>query len=179
MRRNITSYGVGLNVRTDLKWFDRIVACGLEGKGVTSMLELGSEKGLWKSWGTGSPEKNLRQAWTKWALGGKGEGDGFGPWKKGEMVVEPEIYKAADGRWTTGVKNDYQLRVRMKPSIIARTWVREFAKGLYGEGGEDKVVKFAVKDMVDVDDEVIGPLVRRETKGTIPREEEEALRSLS
>ncbi|KAF1833779.1 lipoyltransferase [Decorospora gaudefroyi] len=36
MRRNITSHGIGLNVHTDLWWFDRIVACGLEGKSTTS-----------------------------------------------------------------------------------------------------------------------------------------------
>ncbi|KAH8802910.1 hypothetical protein F5884DRAFT_803678 [Xylogone sp. PMI_703] len=39
LRRNVTSFGVGLNVDTDLRWFDRIVACGLEGKGVGSMAE--------------------------------------------------------------------------------------------------------------------------------------------
>jgi lipoyl(octanoyl) transferase 2 len=39
LRRNVTSHGVGLNVGTDLRWFGRIVACGLEGKGVTSMVE--------------------------------------------------------------------------------------------------------------------------------------------
>jgi lipoyl(octanoyl) transferase 2 len=39
LRRNVTGHGVGLNVRTDLRWFGRIVACGLEGKGVTSMWE--------------------------------------------------------------------------------------------------------------------------------------------
>ena len=37
LRRNITSCGVGLNIDTDLGWYDRIVACGLEGKGVTSI----------------------------------------------------------------------------------------------------------------------------------------------
>lgn len=36
LRRNITSHGVGLNVNTDLRWFGRIVACGLEGKRTTS-----------------------------------------------------------------------------------------------------------------------------------------------
>jgi lipoate-protein ligase B len=36
MRRNITSHGIGLNVSTDLWWFGRIVACGLEGKRTTS-----------------------------------------------------------------------------------------------------------------------------------------------
>lgn len=36
MRRNITSHGIALNINTDLKWFDRIVACGLEGKKTTS-----------------------------------------------------------------------------------------------------------------------------------------------
>ena len=36
MRRNITSHGIGLNVNTNLWWFNRIVACGLEGKKATS-----------------------------------------------------------------------------------------------------------------------------------------------
>jgi lipoate-protein ligase B len=37
LRRNITSFGVGLNICTDLRYFKRIVACGLEGKGTTSV----------------------------------------------------------------------------------------------------------------------------------------------
>ncbi|KAK5111920.1 hypothetical protein LTR62_004652 [Meristemomyces frigidus] len=37
LRRNITSHGIGLNVSTELKWFERIVACGLEGKSTTSL----------------------------------------------------------------------------------------------------------------------------------------------
>lgn len=37
LRRHITSHGIGLNVTTDLGWFDRIVACGLEGKRTTSL----------------------------------------------------------------------------------------------------------------------------------------------
>lgn len=41
MRRNITSHGVGLNINTDLWWFDRIVACGLEGKRTTSFTKQG------------------------------------------------------------------------------------------------------------------------------------------
>ncbi|KAF2856726.1 lipoate-protein ligase-like protein B [Plenodomus tracheiphilus IPT5] len=41
MRRNITSHGVGLNVDTDLWWFDRIVACGLEGKRTTNFTKQG------------------------------------------------------------------------------------------------------------------------------------------
>jgi len=41
LRRNVTSHGIGLNVNTDLKWFKRIVACGLEGKFATSMQEQG------------------------------------------------------------------------------------------------------------------------------------------
>lgn len=36
MRRNITSHGIALNVNTDLWWFNRIIACGLEGKHATS-----------------------------------------------------------------------------------------------------------------------------------------------
>ena len=38
LRRNVTSHGIGLNVRMEpLEWFDRIMACGLEGKGATSL----------------------------------------------------------------------------------------------------------------------------------------------
>ncbi|KAG9187668.1 lipoyl(octanoyl) transferase [Alternaria panax] len=43
MRRNVTSHGVGLNINTDLWWFDRIVACGLEGKKTTSFAKEGIE----------------------------------------------------------------------------------------------------------------------------------------
>lgn len=39
LRRNVTSHGIGLNVSTELAWFRRIVACGLEGKGTTSLRE--------------------------------------------------------------------------------------------------------------------------------------------
>ena len=41
LRRNVTSHGIGLNVCTELGWFDRIVACGLEGKGTTSLKQVG------------------------------------------------------------------------------------------------------------------------------------------
>lgn len=37
MRRNVTSHGIALNVNTDLSFFDRIVACGLEDKRATSL----------------------------------------------------------------------------------------------------------------------------------------------
>ncbi|MCJ1245636.1 hypothetical protein MMC30_002840 [Trapelia coarctata] len=37
MRRGVSSHGVGLNVSTELGWFDRIVACGLVGKRATSL----------------------------------------------------------------------------------------------------------------------------------------------
>eukprot|EP00040_Diaphanoeca_grandis_P041177 m.262597 g.262597 ORF g.262597 m.262597 type:complete len:258 (-) comp46267_c0_seq1:164-937(-) len=33
----ITSHGIALNCNTDLSWFDHIVPCGIEGKGVTSV----------------------------------------------------------------------------------------------------------------------------------------------
>ena len=35
--RNITMHGLAFNVDTDLTYFDKIVPCGLEGKGVTSL----------------------------------------------------------------------------------------------------------------------------------------------
>jgi lipoate-protein ligase B len=43
MRRNVTSHGIGLNVNTELGWFDRILACGLEGKRTTSFEREGVE----------------------------------------------------------------------------------------------------------------------------------------
>ncbi|KAF2709654.1 lipoate-protein ligase-like protein B [Pleomassaria siparia CBS 279.74] len=43
MRRNTTSHGIGLNVNTDLWWFDRVVACGLEGKRTTNFEKMGVE----------------------------------------------------------------------------------------------------------------------------------------
>lgn len=43
LRRNVSSHGIGLNVSTELGWFGRIVACGLEGKGTTSLLDQGVE----------------------------------------------------------------------------------------------------------------------------------------
>jgi len=36
LRRGITSHGVGVNVSTDLGWFRRIKACGMDGKVMTS-----------------------------------------------------------------------------------------------------------------------------------------------
>ena len=38
LRRNVSSFGVGLNGFTDLGWFDRIVACGLPGRKATSVI---------------------------------------------------------------------------------------------------------------------------------------------
>ncbi|CAD6498935.1 BgTH12-04591 [Blumeria graminis f. sp. triticale] len=40
LRRNISSYGVACNLSTDLRFYDRIVACGLKGKGTTSVNEV-------------------------------------------------------------------------------------------------------------------------------------------
>ncbi|XP_078481375.1 octanoyl-[acyl-carrier-protein]:protein N-octanoyltransferase LIPT2, mitochondrial [Ciona intestinalis] len=36
-RRGVTSHGLALNCNTDLEWFNRIVPCGIHGKGVTSL----------------------------------------------------------------------------------------------------------------------------------------------
>uniref|UniRef100_A0A1I7YXT6 Octanoyl-[acyl-carrier-protein]:protein N-octanoyltransferase LIPT2, mitochondrial n=1 Tax=Steinernema glaseri TaxID=37863 RepID=A0A1I7YXT6_9BILA len=44
IRRGISSHGLAVNCNTDLKWFDEIVPCGIEGKGVTSISkELGED----------------------------------------------------------------------------------------------------------------------------------------
>lgn len=51
LRRYITSYGLAINCSTDLRWFDRITACGLEGLGTTTIRQLGSptKEGLIKA----------------------------------------------------------------------------------------------------------------------------------
>ena len=43
LRRNVTSHGIALNIFTDLTWFERIVACGLEGKKTTSLEREGAK----------------------------------------------------------------------------------------------------------------------------------------
>ena len=37
----VTTHGVALNVATDLRWFDRVTPCGIEGAGVASFETLG------------------------------------------------------------------------------------------------------------------------------------------
>ncbi|PPJ52211.1 hypothetical protein CBER1_09739 [Cercospora berteroae] len=39
LRRHISSHGIGLNLNIELDWFERVVACGLEGKRTTSLRE--------------------------------------------------------------------------------------------------------------------------------------------
>lgn len=46
MRRGVSSHGVGLNVSTELGWFERIVACGLVGKRATSLRAEGVHVGV-------------------------------------------------------------------------------------------------------------------------------------
>lgn len=41
VRKWVTFHGIALNVHPDMEHFTRIVPCGIEGKGVTSMRELG------------------------------------------------------------------------------------------------------------------------------------------
>lgn len=45
--RYVTTHGLALNCNNDLKWFEHIVPCGIEGKGVTSLSrELNREMGI-------------------------------------------------------------------------------------------------------------------------------------
>jgi lipoyl(octanoyl) transferase len=42
VRRGVTTHGLALNVRTDLRWFEEMIPCGIHGKTVTSLsAELG------------------------------------------------------------------------------------------------------------------------------------------
>ncbi|KAH6677690.1 putative Lipoyltransferase [Halenospora varia] len=45
LRRHVSSFGLGLNIFTDLRWFERIVACGIEGRGVTSLVKVQGDMG--------------------------------------------------------------------------------------------------------------------------------------
>jgi lipoate-protein ligase B len=38
----VTSHGVALNVATDLRWFERIIPCGIDGSAVASLASLGA-----------------------------------------------------------------------------------------------------------------------------------------
>ncbi|KAK2628622.1 hypothetical protein QTJ16_001725 [Diplocarpon rosae] len=138
IRRNITSYGVGLNVATDLQWFDRIVACGLVGKGVVSMRDLGEETGAWEAVG----------GWSEY-LGERVK----------KSLREDQGIEGKDGvrrKWadTLKAKRGPQLRARLKPGIVGRMWVREFSRGLLGEGGEESVVKTGLEEL-DVGEEFL------------------------
>lgn len=47
--RHVTMHGLAININTDLSYFMKIVACGLEGKGVTSLAaELGHEVDMYE-----------------------------------------------------------------------------------------------------------------------------------
>jgi lipoyl(octanoyl) transferase len=43
LTRGVTLHGAAINVTTDLRWFAQVVACGIEGAGVTSLQRLGAE----------------------------------------------------------------------------------------------------------------------------------------
>lgn len=51
LRRNTSSHGISLNVDTDLWWFNRIVACGLEGKSAVNFEEMGVHGKTWEQAG--------------------------------------------------------------------------------------------------------------------------------
>ncbi|KAI4282511.1 MAG: hypothetical protein L6R38_002855, partial [Xanthoria sp. 2 TBL-2021] len=57
LRRYVTGFGVGLNVGTELGWFERIVMCGLPGKRATSFEE-GYGRGGFGEWMIGFVEWN-------------------------------------------------------------------------------------------------------------------------
>ncbi len=37
VKRGVTTHGLALNVNTDLRWFDEMIPCGIQSKGVTSL----------------------------------------------------------------------------------------------------------------------------------------------
>jgi len=123
LRRNVTSYGVGLNVETDLRWFDRITACGLEGKRVTSVREqlgLVAEKS-----GKGGAEGE--------GEGADGEGDG-----DGRRVGKQRLRMSA-------LKETKEMSVMR---VITELWAREFAYGLYAKRTVRLVPEIVKRDIL-------------------------------
>lgn len=121
LRRNVTSYGVGLNIKTDLKWFDRIVACGLVGKGVTTMDLTGRDQRLW-----GRRYRHEKRVATE---------------QRVEDLTAPG--KEPDYRQMYGPHS----RKRLKPATVGRAWVRAFARGLYGPEVDYKVRKISGSEL--------------------------------
>lgn len=60
LRRNITSCGTALNVAPDLRWFERIVPCGIKGKATTSLRQLG-----WLARGKDKVQDMLASQWAR------------------------------------------------------------------------------------------------------------------
>ncbi len=116
LRRNVTSYGVGINVNTDLRWFERIVACGLTGKGVTSIEQLMEEKGL-----------VVERADAKSKRSGTGRRLPQDTARVAELNASPSSNVDSD----TMTKNVLKLEPRL--STVAWLWAKNFAKLLYGE----------------------------------------------
>lgn len=110
LRRNVTSYGVGLNIHTYLPYFDRIVACGLEGKKVTSMKALTVERdpSLEATWRM-TTEKARRTILAK----------------QDDAAVSEE--PVAEDRTSVRVLN------RKSAAQVGEVWIQEFLSGLYGE----------------------------------------------
>lgn len=134
LRRNITSYGVGLNITTDLRYFDRIVACGLVGKKVTSMQELGLEKGIWP----------LPMEVIKLSTAAAVEADASEELK--HMPVDPNIEMAAKRTIQTSAFDSLSHEERSALSTtkmaavrVRAAWIDEFVKLLYGDDMVEKL----------------------------------------
>lgn len=128
LRRNITSYGVGLNVTTDLRYFDRIVACGLVGKKVTSMQELGLEKGTWP------PSVEMTK------LGAVAPVEDDASTALEHTTVDPNIEMAAKRTTRASTPNGLSREqisalsiTRMVAMRVRIAWIDEFVKLLYGD----------------------------------------------
>lgn len=65
LRRYVVSHGLAINVKTDLEWFDRIIACGLEGKRTTSTEKVLSVAGR-KQYGGRSAAPGLEEVANGW-----------------------------------------------------------------------------------------------------------------
>lgn len=145
LRRNVTSYGIGLNVDTDLRWFDGIVGCGLQGKGTTSMTQLILEKGvlpeaelLKRRYPNRNPKRSkLRRHWFA-----DQEGPGLG-----YPIIQDLFAKKSIGE-----ADMWKMEFMLLASFVGPIWAQRFASLLYGESEQPMMKTLASFEELGLDE---------------------------
>ncbi|MGA2036948.1 MAG: lipoyl synthase [Acidimicrobiales bacterium] len=110
--RGRSMHGLALNVDPDLGWFDRIVPCGISGKGVTSMSAEGVQASMQEV-----VDVLVRHAQVRWARDGASERQDCVPGASGvrDRAPSPPSSVAGLGRMTVPGE---RLRVRLRQAGV-------------------------------------------------------------